>query len=75
MVYMNFRGTKSEGRDLVDAIAHNCACQFGFFGIRQVTCVPHQALMDDQAWLDGLLFARWWCARTAPGAATRVYLP
>jgi hypothetical protein len=72
MVYSNFKGTQAEGRELVNAINHNCNCSYGLFGMRVSTCPPHQAMIDDQAWLDTLLFERWRLARVAPDAAKRV---
>ena len=46
-----FRGDAAETHDLVEAIAHNCACE------QPKVCGAHMALMD-QRWLDGILFAR-----------------
>jgi len=72
MVYANFKGTTTEGHALVNAISHNCTCTFGVFGVRVTTCPPHLALINDQIWVDGLLFERWRFAHVAPGAAQRV---
>lgn len=53
-----WHGNTQESSALVDAIAHNCTCEFGLMGVRVTTCAPHKALTDDQRWLDGLLYAR-----------------
>ena len=46
-----FRGDAAETHDLVEAIAHNCACE------QPKVCGAHMALME-QRFLDGILFAR-----------------
>ncbi len=51
-------GTQEESFDLVNAVARNCACEFGLMGVRLTTCAPHQMLVEDQRALNGLLFAR-----------------
>lgn len=53
-----WHGTKEESLDLVNAVAHNCGCEFGFMGIRLSTCPPHKLLAEDQRWLDAVLFER-----------------
>lgn len=53
-----FHGTREEGMELTDAIAHNCACAFDGMGKRTVTCGPHDMLLNDQQTLDRLLFYR-----------------
>lgn len=53
-----WRGTQQESFDLVNAIARNCACQFGLMGVRLSMCGAHQMLSEDQRALDGLLFVR-----------------
>jgi len=72
MVYANFKGSTAEGHALVNAISHHCTCTFGIFGIRVSTCPAHDALLNDQVWLDSMLFERWRFAHVAPGAAQRV---
>lgn len=51
-------GTQQESYDLVDAIQHNCTCEFGLMGVRLSTCIAHRMLTEDQRALDGLLFMR-----------------
>jgi len=53
-----WHGTQKDSNDLVNAIAHNCACEFGLMGVRMATCGPHAMLIEDQRALNGLLFAR-----------------
>lgn len=53
-----WHGTTVEGAELQRAIARNCECQYGAFGVRIATCKPHEALMSDQRFLDGLLLMR-----------------
>ena len=53
-----WHGTQQESFDLVNAIARNCTCEFGFTGVRLATCAPHRMLTEDQRALNGLLFAR-----------------
>jgi hypothetical protein len=55
---IRWSGTATESQELLGAIARNCACDFCPMGVRLSTCAPHQALVDDQRWLDGLLFMR-----------------
>ena len=42
----------------VNAVHHNCACEFGLMGVRLSTCASHHMLNEDQRALDGLLFGR-----------------
>lgn len=58
MAAPTFHGTTEEADDLVAALARNCECTFTPVGIRMSTCAVHDALINDQRWLDGLLFAR-----------------
>lgn len=53
-----WKGNVEESQALVAAIARNCACETGLMGVRTSTCPPHQALLDNQRWLDGLLWMR-----------------
>jgi NAD(P)-dependent dehydrogenase (short-subunit alcohol dehydrogenase family) len=53
-----WNGTQEESFALVNAIARNCACEFGAMGVRVSTCAPHRMLTEDQRALNGLLFVR-----------------
>lgn len=53
-----WHGDNAESLALVEAVAHNCGCTFGAFSIRLSTCAPHKAMVEDQRFLDGMLFAR-----------------
>ncbi len=53
-----WKGTQQEGLELVNAIARNCACVYGAFGLRASVCGGHEMLLKDQRALNGLLFAR-----------------
>jgi len=55
---VTWNGTQQESFDLVSAVAHNCACEFGLMGVRVATCTAHQMLVEDQRALNGLIFAR-----------------
>ena len=57
-VKISWHGTQQESFDLVNAIGHNCSCDFGLMGMRLTTCSSHLMLMQDQRALDGLLFVR-----------------
>ncbi len=52
-----WRGTAAESQALVDAIDHNCTCEF-WRNVRLTCCPAHRMLVEDQRALDGLLFAR-----------------
>lgn len=43
---------------MTNAIAQNCACEFGLMGVRLKTCAPHDALVHNQQWVDHLLYLR-----------------
>ena len=70
-----FGGTPAESNDLVNAIAHNCDCSFGLMGVRQSTCPPHEGLVHDQRWLDGLVWERrLWQLRSPDAGLRRIKL-
>lgn len=56
-VQVVWNGTHAEGQALIEAIAHNCQCEFGIMGVRKTTCPPHESFSHSQRWLDGLLVA------------------
>ena len=60
---VRWAGNQQDSFDLVNAVAHNCVCEFGRMGVRLNACAPHQMLVTDQRALDGLLFARWMADR------------
>src|SRR6266566_1175989 len=51
---VNWTGTADETDALMAAITRNCQCTYGLMGMRIATCIPHQALLADQRWLNGL---------------------
>jgi hypothetical protein len=53
---VTWHGRAAEYRDLVDAVARNCSCEYGI-GLR-TRCAAHQMIAEEQRVLDGLLFAR-----------------
>lgn len=57
-VTIAWHGSKQEALDLVDAVTHNCACEFSLAGVRLALCESHRMLVEDQRALDGLLFVR-----------------
>jgi len=58
-----WHGTHVETTSLLQAVAHNCTCEFGLLGDRISTCGAHQMLVADQRALNGLLFGRYLAAR------------
>jgi hypothetical protein len=52
-----WRGSAAESQALVDAVEHNCTCEF-WMDVRLTCCPAHRMLVEDQRALDGLLFAR-----------------
>jgi hypothetical protein len=58
-----WHGTGRETESLLEAVAHNCGCEFGVAGIRMSTCGAHQMLVDDERALNGLLFGRFLAPR------------
>jgi hypothetical protein len=57
-----WHGTSEQAVELANALAHNCACEFGALGDRVVTCAAH-TIIEDQRLLDGLAFARYMAQR------------
>ena len=53
-----WKGTEPESFELLSVIQGNCVCEFGTDGARSRVCKPHDALVHDQRFLDGLLFGR-----------------
>lgn len=51
-------GADTERDDLLMALSRNCQCTFSPNSVRMTTCPGHTALVEDQAWLDHLVFAR-----------------
>lgn len=55
-----WHGTKRQAAELVAACARNCACSYNTLGQRSgPSCAPHDGMVHDQKWLDGLLFERY----------------
>ena len=52
-----WHGTEKEANDLLEIIRHNCECKYGVMGVRTTTCAAHTALVSDQRFLDGLVYA------------------
>jgi hypothetical protein len=57
-----WHGTPQEATELANALANNCACEFGALGVRLVICPAH-AMVADQRILDGLVFAHFMVTR------------
>ncbi len=55
---VEWHGTQAEAAELLAAIQHHCACEFGVLGVRLSTCAPHRMMTEDQRALDGLLCMR-----------------
>ena len=53
-----WHGSDTERTDLLNAIARNCDCTYGLMGVRVATCAPHTALVEDQQFLDHVLYVR-----------------
>jgi hypothetical protein len=58
-----WHGTGLETKSLLEAVSHNCVCEFGLMGARVSTCGAHQMPADDQRALNGLLFGRYLAPR------------
>ena len=54
---------KRNQASLLEAVAHNCTCEFGVAGSQMTTCGAHRMLADDQRVLNGLLFGRFLAPR------------
>ncbi len=54
-----FHGSEAERFELLTAIQHNCACLFAMNGTKTSNCEPHRALVEEQRFMDGLLFSRY----------------
>ena len=69
-----WHGTRSEGLELVAAVAHNYSCLITAQAVRLCACVPQQMLCSDQHAIDGLLFSRYprhTCETKSPPAHAR----
>jgi len=53
-----WHGTGSEAEALMEALAHNCSCEHDAQGQRIRVCAGHAALVHDQRFMDGLVYAR-----------------
>jgi hypothetical protein len=54
-----WHGTTMEGMTLSEVSTHNCQCEMDpESGIQSSTCPMHDAMVRDQRFLDGLVFAR-----------------
>ena len=51
-----WNGTEAEGRALIEAISHNCACEHLPMGALKTVCTAHEAFARDQDWLNRLLY-------------------
>jgi hypothetical protein len=52
-----FHGDGAEAIRLEGALAAHCTCQFSESHFRTSTCAGHKALVEDQRFSDGLLWA------------------
>jgi hypothetical protein len=65
-----FHGTEVEKLALVAAVARHCTCEHDTEGKVTTACGPHTMLVESQATLDHLIFARRvWAKRRADGVA------
>lgn len=53
-----WHGTLKEAEALELALRNNCGCKFGKDGARTSTCPGHYAFVNDQRFVDHLLFMR-----------------
>ena len=56
--FVVWNGTSDEARELTEALAHNCQCEYGAMNIRLKTCAAHEAFTTDQRWCDWLVFLK-----------------
>jgi hypothetical protein len=52
-----WHGSRQASLELLEAVAHNCACRVRD-GKTLSACAAHRMLLEDQRAIDGLLFAR-----------------
>jgi hypothetical protein len=53
-----WNGTAAESAALLRAIERHCTCEVGITGALLRACATHAALVNNQRFLDGVLFAR-----------------
>jgi hypothetical protein len=53
-----WKGTEAESFFLLKVVERHCACEFANTGALVRACGPHVAIVTDQRFLDGLVFAR-----------------
>jgi hypothetical protein len=53
-----FRGTPEEAEALQKALAANCTCHYDEMGYCLSRCEPHKALIEDQRFVDHMLYER-----------------
>lgn len=53
-----WHGTAQERDQLTGVFAKNCQCEYAPDGTRKTTCSVHQAMLEDQRFMDGLVYAR-----------------
>lgn len=70
-----WKGTEAEALLLVAAIENNCTCSTTSEGAKMGNCSSHRAMLEDQRFCDGLIYARHLFAVHEPDAAKRVIVP
>ena len=55
---VQWRGTRTEGLELVQALSRYCSCVFSAQRARVSVCASHEMLCSDQRAIHGLLFSR-----------------
>lgn len=59
MVDIEFHGSEVEKADLLACLARNCECQYApVTNIRMTCCPGHKALVEDQKFVDRMVFMR-----------------
>ena len=53
-----FHGSDREREDLLACLNRQCVCTFAPSGARMTCCPGHQALVEDQKFVDRLVFMR-----------------
>lgn len=58
MAEAQWNGTTQESRELVATILRYCTCTYGEAGEITNLCASHRALLQDQHWLNHVVFLR-----------------
>ena len=58
MAQPEWHGTREEADDLLEAAKVYCTCVYNAANKRETTCAMHSSMLNDQSFLDRLLYIR-----------------